>query len=139
MKQSAAIAAVIACGWLLAACGSDPSPEPTTQNTETSSAEVLDESSPAVQLAALDATDGGLDRVSDYETGLEQLAKRCAQTPADVSGLIIDAIALLTERGEKQTHLWLLDEMVAEIPEDEVLDDQSCEVLAGIIVLAEVQ
>jgi hypothetical protein len=136
-KPVAVASAVLVCCGFLAACGSDSEPEPTPQSTEAT--EILDESSPAVQLAALDATEGGLDRISEYETGLEQLAQRCAQTPEEVSGLLIDAITLLTERGEKQTHLWLLNEMVTEIPEDEVLDDQSCEVLAGIIVLAEVQ
>jgi hypothetical protein len=134
MKQRAGIAiAVLTCCGLLIGCAQAPEPEPTTQTTE-----ILDESS-AVQLASLDAEEGGLERVSDYEVGLEQLAERCDQTPDQVGSLITDAVALLIERGGKQTHLWLLQEMVAEIPANEVLDDQSCEVLAGIIVLAEVQ
>lgn len=118
---------------ILTGCGS------TAEELAPQSTPVIEESTPATRLAALDATQGGLDRVSEYEELLGQLATRCNQSPAEVGDLIADAVALLAERGESQTHLWLLDEMVAEIPEGEVLDDQSCEVLAGIIVLAEVQ
>ncbi len=124
----------LVCSGILIGCTNTPEPEAATQSIETP-----EDSSPASKLASLDAAEGGLDRLADYEVLLEQLSDRCGQSSDDTSGLIIDAITLLTERGEKQTHLWLMDEMVAEIPEGEVLDDQSCEVLAGIIVLAEVQ
>lgn len=135
MKQRAAfVAAALMLPVVLVGCATSSEPDAATQDIDT-----IEEVSPASILAALDETEAGLERVPDYEVLLDQLSVRCGQSPDDISGLIIDAITLLTERGEKQTHLWLMDEMVSEIPEGEVLDEESCEVLAGIIVLAEVQ
>lgn len=132
--RTAFVAAALILPVVLVGCATSSEPDAATQDIDT-----IEEVSPASILAALDETEAGLERVPDYEVLLDQLSVRCGQSPDDISGLIIDAITLLTERGEKQTHLWLMDEMVSEIPEGEVLDEESCEVLAGIIVLAEVQ